>query len=385
MEPDDSAVASSNDRRIPLVVLGVACVVLVLSFIGFYTSDAARKGRERDARLAEAQGQTRQPGRTLPTVEIFRARSESAADWIELSGLLEPIRSTWVAAEIAGRIVEVAAQEHAVVPRNALLVQLDPALPQAEVIRAEANHRLAELELERQEKLGSRSVASEAERDRAVAEERGSYAALLEARKRLDQTRIRAPFAGVVNSLDLDPGAYVAPGTRIAEVLDVATLEIEVEVNDRQVGAIHAGDEARLRIDPLGNDVVVGRVARVARAPHPETQRYPVIVALENSEGRMLPGMLARVELEVGRSEAIRVPARAVVREFELDYVFAVIPNGSRTGTVERVRVQTRPVPFRRDWVEIRGGLDGHDWVATSGIDQLRSGDSVRLVREPSS
>ena len=377
---------SSNDRRTPALVLGIAAVVLGLAFVGFYTSEGAVKAREREARLAEAGAEQQAPdsGRSLVRVEVFQAHDEPAAEWIELSGLREPVRATWVAAEIAGRIVEVAVQEHETVAANALLVQLDPALPRADLIRAEANHRLAELELERQETLGRRSVASEAERDRAAAEERSSYAALLEARKRLEQTRIRAPFDGVVNSLDLDPGAYVAPGTRIAQVLDVGTIEIEVEVGDRQVGAIRPGAQARVRIDPLGNEQVIGEVARVARAPHPETQRYPVVVALDNAKGHMLPGMLARVELEVGRSDAIRVPARAVVREFEIDYVFAVTPNGEHSGTVERVRVRTRPVPFRPDWVEIQSGLEADDWVATSEVGRLRSGASVRIVDGPS-
>ncbi|MGI9432975.1 MAG: efflux RND transporter periplasmic adaptor subunit, partial [Myxococcota bacterium] len=321
--------ASPDNRRTPLLVLGIAGVVFLLAFMGFYTSDSAVKGREREARLAAATQPTSSDTadvnpNSLPTVEIFRVVREPAADWIEFSGLLDPVRSTWVAAEIAGRIVQVAAEEHAAVEANALLVQLDPALPRADVIRAEANHRLAELELERQDKLGQRSVASEAERDRAAAQERSTYAALLEARKRLDQTRIRAPFAGVVNALDLDPGAYVAPGTPIAEVLDTATLEIEVEVSDRQVGAIRPGDEARVHIDPLGNEARAGKIARVARAPNGETRRFPVVVELDNAAGRMLPGMLASVELEVGKSEAMRIPKRAVTREFEIDYVFTV-------------------------------------------------------------
>lgn len=376
--------ASLKDRRTPLFVLGLAAVVLVLAMVGFYTSDGAVKGREREARLAQgsAQGGSEATAAAIPGVETFRVRREAASDWIELSGLLDPVRSTWVAAESSGRVVEVAAEEHAPVAADALLVRLDPALPRADVIRAEANHRLAQLELERQETLGRRSVASEAERDRAQAEERGAYAALLEARKRLAQTRIRAPFAGVVNALDLDPGAYVSPGTPIAQVLDTATLEIEVEVSDRQVGAIQVGDDARVQIDPLGNTDRTGKIVRVARAPHAETQRFPVIVALDNADGRMLPGMLATVELEVGRSEAVRVPKRAVIREFEVDYVFIVTPapdGEDDAATVERVRVQTRPVPFRPDWVEIESGLDAGAWVAISNVGRLRSGGEARI------
>ena len=377
----DTVVASPDNRRTPLFVLGAAGVVFALAFMGFYTSDAAVKGREREARLAAAQEPGASQARTADAVEVevFEVQREAAAAWVELSGLLAPVRSTWVAAEIAGRIVEVAAEEHEAVDAGGLLVQLDPALPRADVIRAQANHRLAELELERQKKLGQRSVASEAERDRAQAQERSTYAALLEARKRLEQTRIRAPFAGIVNALELDPGAYVSPGTPIAEVLDTATLEIEVEVSDRQVSAVQPGDEVRVRIDPLGNETRAGEVARVARAPDAETQRFPIVVALDNAAGRMLPGMLATVELAIGGSEAIRVPKRAIVREFEIDYVLLVTPDddGGGSGVATRTRVKTRPVPFRPDWVEVEAGLDSGDRIVVSDPSRLRSGEPV--------
>lgn len=361
------------ENRTPTIVLSVAGLVIAASCWGLYTSDGAAKARERDARLAEAQGGGPSFAGARTAVEVVTVRSTPAAEVIELSSVLAPVRSTWVAAEIAGAILEVPAAEHAPIQKNGVLVRLDPALPEAELIRAKASYNLAKAELERQQHLGTRSVASEADLDRAVAEERRSYAALLEARTRLDHTTIVAPFDGLVNSLDLDPGAYVSPGTRIAEVLDVSTLELTVPVSDRQVSAIRVGAVARVRIDPLGNRVVEGQVVRAGRAPHAETHRYPVVIALANENGAMLPGMLAHAILEVGTAPTIRLPVRAVIHEFELDYVFAI----DDEGYARRVRVATRPVPFRPDQVEIQAGLAEGTRVAVTSVSQLRNGVGV--------
>ena len=362
-----------SEKRVPLVVLGVAGLVVGASCWGMYSSDGSVKARERASRLAAARDAAPSESGARPRVQSAVVARKPSSQVIELSGVLEPIRSTWVAAEIAGSILEVSAAEHAPIEAQGVLVRLDPALPQAQVIRAEASHALAKAELARQERLGSRSVASEAELDRALAEERRSFAALLEAQTRLGHTAIRAPFDGLVNSLDLDPGAYVSPGTPIAEVLDTSTLELTLPVSDRQVGAIEVGDRARVRIDPLGNRMVEGRVVRKGRAPQAATQRYPVVVALENQEGAMLPGMLAFALLDVGTVPAIRLPAKAVVREFELDYVF-VIDADER---VQRVRVATQPVPFRPDQLEVREGIEDGARVVVSGLAQLRDGVAV--------
>lgn len=80
--------------------------------------------------------------------------------------------------------------------------------------------------------------------------------------------------------------------------------------------------------------------------------------------------MLAHVRLEIGRAPALRVPARSVIREFELDYVFLV----DEADVVRRARVNTRPVPFRPDLVEITRGIDEGDRVAINGVEQLRAG-----------
>jgi membrane fusion protein, multidrug efflux system len=357
-------------KRTPVVVLVLAGLVFLLALWGFYSSDGAVKARERDARLATAQESG--PTEAAPTlsVESLLATRKPAIELVELAGVLEPVRSTWVASETMGRIVEVGVDEHSRVSAGDLLVRLDASLSEAELIRSRASHQLAKDELDRQQRLGSQSVASQAELDRSRAEERRSYAALLEARTRLGHTRITAPFEGLVNSLDLDPGAYVQPGTRVAEILDVSRIEVAVPVSDRQIGAIHVGAIVDVRVDPLGNAFSKGRVVRVGGAPRAETQRYPVVVELDNPEGKLLPGMLAHVRIELGQVPSIRIPARAVLHEFELDYVFVL----DSRNVAHRVRVATRPVPFRPDQVEISAGLSEGDRVVTTAISQLHEG-----------
>jgi membrane fusion protein (multidrug efflux system) len=375
--------------KTPLIVLALTLVVGGLGVWALRNSPGAVKARARDARLAAALAEG--PAEPAPSleVEVEIAQRRPIPEIVELAGVLEPVRRTWVAAEISGRILAVPAEEFASIEEGGLLVQLDDALPRAELIRAEAAHRLAQSELRRQERLEGRSVASEAELEAARAAEQSSYAAVLEARTRLEHTRIRAPFDGLVNQLDLDPGAYVQPGSPIAEILDVSVLEVEVLVGDRQIAALSPGHPAPVRIDALGNTLFEGRIVRVGRAPRADRQRYPVVVALtmpapeatlgtpaEEPTNPSRPGMLAHVRLEVGQTPAIRVPARAVVREFELDYVFVV----DETDVVRRTRVETRPVPFRPDRIEVTGGLDEGDRIAVTGIEQLRSGLRV-LVR----
>ena len=370
-----------KNRSTPTVVLFVAAMTGALALWGFYSSDGAAKARERDARLAAAQeGDTRELAPSLE-IEAEIARAVPSVEIVELAGRLEPVRSTWVSAEMAGRIVSVPATEHAPIARGEVLVELDSALPRAELIRAEASHRLAKSELERQQRLGKRSVASEAELDSAIAEERRTYAALLEARTRLEHTQIEAPFDGLVNALDLDPGTYVQPGTQIAEVLDLSVLEVTVLVGDRQVGSLAPDAAAKVRVDVLGDAPFEGRIARVAGAPVDQGSRYPVVVELSVPEGagesrRPRPGMVAHVQFEVGRAAAIRLPARAVLDEFELQYVFIL----DAEDRVTRTRVSTRPVAFRPDRVEITDGLEDGARVVVTAVDQLRSGMRV-LVR----
>ncbi len=209
-------------RRIPLIVVCTAFALIAVGFGLSWTSDAARNERERRTSLQTAleDGTTTSLG-AIVAVDAVRIDASENRVVVDIAVTLEAVRTVQVGAEVAGRVVEIGVEEHRSVGEGALLVRLDPALPQAAVERARAGllrarsaYELATHEHGRQQSLSGEGISSEAEFDRTETEELRSDAAVSEARAslaeaqtRLDKTRITAPFAGVVSELDLEPGA----------------------------------------------------------------------------------------------------------------------------------------------------------------------------------
>lgn len=373
--------------------ISIAAVLVALWL--FYESPSAVAERESAAKRAEVLAPVATRDRTRAGIEIETraARRAPVRQLAEVAAVLEAVRHVTLAAEVEGRVAEVVAREHAHVEAGAPLVRLESGFLEAAVLRQEgalqrarANHQLARIELERQQGLVKQQVSSTSALDRAVNTEsarlagvREMQAALDDARLRLSKAEIRAPFAGFVERMDLDPGAYLRVGDRVGDVLDLSEIEVEVGLTDHEVVALSVGDAATLRVDVWTDEEFAGVVTGVARAVDPQSQKYPVEVRIPNPGHRLLPGMLGRVRLVLGDgAEAIRIPRRAAQSEFELWYVFVVeeVDGGS---VVVRRPVSLRRVPFRPDLVEVVSGLKEGDHVAVSRIRELRDGLPVRV------
>jgi membrane fusion protein (multidrug efflux system) len=385
-------------RSLPVLVLGLAGLVLVAALWLLRTSPGAEAERERST-LARGVGidETSPPPAPRFQVDALVTRETDAPVVVDVAAVLEPVRQVTLAAEVAGKVVELAVQEHDHVAVGDALVRLDPDLPEAaleraraSLVRGEASARLARAELGRQQDLSRRGVASAAELERTesqaettAAEVAELRAALREAETRLTKTTLRAPFGGIVTDLDLDPGAYVQPGSPVATLVDLSEIEVEVGVDDRQVLALVAGDPVRVRVDVYPGEWFEGRIVSVGRAPDPQTRKYPVPVRLPNPDERLLPGMLGSVRFELAASgQTLRIPRRAVLREFELDYVYVLEDANGDRATARRRRITTRGVPFRPDLVEVATGLEAGERIAVSAVRELREGLPVGFLDE---
>jgi len=295
------------------------------------------------AESAEAK-ETADRGSSLPdpvvAVETARIQRGPIIQRISAPGSLVARRESLIGPEVQGRIERVFVSEGDRVEEGEPLFELDPqpyefALRRAEATldRMRAERRQIEADLARAEKLRSRDVVAEqaAERltsslDVARAAEREASEALALARRNLEQTVVRAPYAGSVAKRLADEGttALVQPQTIVIVFQETSELEAHATIPEVHFAAIRVGDAALLHVDGLPEPIET-RVTAVGDAIDPATRTYLVVMQVPNPDHELKAGVFARVDiLPEAKSHVILIPREALRSEDGRTSVLAV-------------------------------------------------------------
>jgi RND family efflux transporter MFP subunit len=300
----------------------------------------------------------------------------SLAREVTVAGRLEPLRTVGVNAQLPGALLSVRVEEGDRVSAGQVLAEVDAREIAAQVRGAEAALGLAEATLERSERLWRERIiiAAEYERDRAALV--AAQASLDQLRTRLGYASVRAPMAGVITEKRVERGDVVQGQTRLFSVADVSMLVVRVHVSELDVAGVSVGDAADVTVDARGAARYRGTVRRVFPAADTTTRMVPVEVALAGAAVRQLkPGFMARVTFQLGeRPSVLLAPARAVVGPANSRAVFVV-----RGDRVERRGVRVGQTSGGR--VEVLEGLAAGDSVVVAGMEVVRDGGQVRVVR----
>lgn len=294
---------------------------------------------------------------------------------VTVSGVVEPIRSVGVNAQIGGALLTVNVEEGSEVQPGMVLARLDDREIAAQVASAEANFRVAEANFQRAERLRERQVITSAEYDRDRAAYEASRAQLEQLRTRLEYATVRAPVAGVVTQKLVEAGDIVAPQTRLFEIAEVSTMVVRVRVSELDVVHLKEGDAVAVVLDAFPGRSLRGRIRRIYPAADPTTRLVPVEVAIEGADASIArPGFLARATFTLEQREGVTlVPATAIVGAAGAEAVFMV-----EDGKAVRRDIRTGLTSEGR--VEVLAGLEPGDTVIVVGGNVLREGVDVRVV-----
>jgi RND family efflux transporter MFP subunit len=268
----------------------------------------------------------------------------------------------------------------------------------AEVRAAAASRDLAEDGLRRAERLAESGALAQAELDRARAQAaaaraqydqalngmRSASAALAQARVAIGQAStavresiVRAPFAGEIAEVFVDPGEYVAPQMRVVSLVSTHPLRLEMPVPQEQLAAVARGQAVQVRVPAFPERVFAGVVRRISAAVRADTRALTVEAEVPNEDGALRPGMFARARVELGTTtEGARVPANALLSEAGSHRVFVI-----GEGSVIEERVVTLAERDGETAV-LSGGLRAGERVATSRLDRLTDGVRVAVVAD---
>lgn len=268
---------------------------------------------------------------TYRFVSVERGDVESV---VTSTGTMQAITTVEVGTQVSGQIAEIFVDFNDRVTKNQLIARIDPVLLQQEVRAAEANveRNQAELdqterELDRIERLYQGQVVTESEYttaqyQNAVAEasQKSALVTLERARRNLGYTEIRSPIDGVILSRNVDVGQTVAASLSapvlfmIAE--DLSAMEILASVDESDIGQIREGQPVRFTVQAYTDESFSGTVGqvRLQSTSQENVVNYTVAIAVENRDGRLLPGMTATVDFIVNQAEDVLKVANSALR-----------------------------------------------------------------------
>lgn len=354
-----------------------------------------------------------------PVVEVAAAHSqtESREVLLNASGYVTPRRRATIAAKITGRVTRMIADEGMHVKEGQVLATLDDSDARVRLISAKADRDAtgaslkdlqvqlenADRELRCTQTLQAQGVSSTqaldlartaadslrakiglADRQTQAAEER-----IRVAQQDLDNCTVRSPFAGIVVSKDAQVGEMVSPvsagggftRTGIATVVDMQSLEIEVDVNESYIARVREDMPVTAILDAYPDWQIPAKVRTVIPTADRQKATVKVRISFERLDPRILPDMGVKVTFLGGEPKATQTGAPSVL----IPQVAVRNDNGGsivfvyRDGRVERRAIRVGAT--RGSDREVAAGLSIGDQVVVGGFDGLRDGTRVELQR----
>jgi len=238
---------------------------------------------------------------------------------VSAAGQAEAWKKTVITAQVGGRVTGLPVRESDALGVGHPLVAVDPAEYALAVQEAQAGLRDAEAKYREFTLFDDRITDEATRRDRERVARSKSGLEVAEVRLRraqldLQRTRLSAPFAGRVADLKVVPGQWVRPGDELMTVVNLDPIKVEVQVLESEVGYLAPGRQAKVSFAAFPAESFAGRVETINPVVQSETRTARVTVLVPNPQGKILPGMYARVSLDARRfDDRVLVPRSAIL------------------------------------------------------------------------
>ncbi len=323
-----------------------------------------------------------------PPVMVVRVERRDVVDRIQATGQLIAQSEATIAAQVGGQVTEIRVREGEPVESGTVLLVIDPERRQLELdnaramlAEARAEAAVAKRNYARTKSLSKGNIASEARLDEDRTREslaRSAVAAaeakLGLARRALEDSTVRAPFAGLIARRHVSVGEFLTTGTALFDLVALDPIEVEFTLAEIDSSKVEIGFPVEVTLASHPDEIFSARVSMISPTIDPRTRTLRVKAELPNPEGRIRPGLFAHVDLGVSeRKGALVVPEDAIVQRAAGSIVFRLRPDER----VERVKVE--PGVVGDGWVEVQKGLRAGDVVVVRGQTRLAEGVLVSV------
>jgi multidrug efflux system membrane fusion protein len=293
---------------------------------------------------------------------------------IRLSGLTAPDKRAVLAARAGGAIESLTIAAGDTIAADAVVMTLEGRDAQAALTIAETAHDQRQRELEVAEKLFAAGNRTELQLIASRSAATTAAAQLEQARAAVDRLQLRAPFAGIVDSVEVERGEWITAGTKVATLLSLDPIEVQAEVSELFARYLRAGAEAEVTL--ANGTELSGSVRFVGKEASAQTRTFPVRIALPNPGGVIGAGMTADVRLFADPVRSVTVPRSVITLSETGELGLRVVgsDNIARFASVELL--DDTPTGL------VLAGVPADVRIIIAGQDLVRDGDLVTVAAD---
>ena len=295
---------------------------------------------------------------------------------VEAVGSTHARRSIEITPLASGRVTEIAIRAGAWVKAGDVLLRLDDDIQRADLSEAEAQLSQAQSALDRARTLKKNRVVAASAVDKLIAARTVAEADRARAARRLSDRTVIAPFAGIVGFTEVEQGARIENGIRVATLDDLSMVDIEFWLSEDLFGTVAAGRRIVANAAAFPDRTFTGAIDSIASRVDPVSRAFRVRARVANPDFALPAGMFMHLSVVLDMRQALTVPEEAIVIDGGRTVAFAVIEREGKS------RVEQRVVALGKrtfGHVEVRDGLAAGDDVIIRGVQKVRDGRWVRV------
>ena len=290
-------------------------------------------------------------------------------------GNLLPNQRVIMRSEIDGVIENIYFDEGQEIVKNKKLVDISTKELSLKLKIALADSKLAESNLNRDEKLAKKNLIPNAQlhQTRTFAERAFLNKEL--AKISLNKSLINSPLKGTVKTRFVKVGEFVRKGDRLAEILEVDRILVKVNIPEQEILQIKIGQKVDITLYILGNKIFEGQVKKIGLEADASNRTFPVQIEVDNRKRELRPGMLARVTFTQRVDQDQVVIPRHTIMERDTGRIVYVVDNGKAFQREVSIGIS------QREKVQILMGLNKGEQLVVEGHTKLTDGEEITIVQ----
>ncbi len=304
-------------------------------------------------------------------VEVASPRQHTFDQGFHYLGTFEPTRHNTIGSDAAGKVIKIGFDEGDKLSKGSFLIKLDDELLELQLENALINLESQKNDDARNANLLKDNIITGVQYEKTKLALRSAEAQVKQMKRQLQNSSIKAPFAGIVTKKMVDLGSFIGMGTPILELTDISSLKLNISVPERDVLKFNKGQNVTVFADVYQNIPFKGKVTSIAVKADASHNFKIEITTPNSSKNPLMAGMYGSVKLENSTAiEALSLPRKALIGSTKKPQVF-LVKNG------KAILTNFTSGTSDAEFIEIVDGLSKNDQIIIKGQINVQNKSNV--------